>query len=100
MKRSFLIRIKEFFSKKSSTPWACFETNGPTNDGIMEFSLSWNDAFIKQIKALGYTGGNDEELVQLFFLATRAYPENIAIGDTVNPGQMPNLSSEANSLRS
>ena len=99
MKQSFLIKLKEFFSKKSPTPWACFETNGPSADGIMEFSISWNDAFIKRLHSLGYTGGNDEELVQLFFLSTRVFPENMVTEDTVNPGQMPNLSNEANSLR-
>lgn len=99
MKQSWFVKFKEFFAKRSSKPWACFETDGPSADGRLEFSISWNTAFVEKLKQLGYTGGNEEELVHLFFLSTRVFPENMMLEDTVNPDQMPHLSSEANILR-
>lgn len=104
MKPSKLVRFKEWWSKKSKTPWACFETEGPSSDGILEFSISWNAAFVDKLKRMGYTGGNDEELVQLFFLSTRVLPENlltdVAEDNAVNPAEMPRLSSEGNYIKS
>jgi hypothetical protein len=100
MKQSWLVRFKEWWSKTSKKPWACFETCGPSDDGILEFSISWNNAFIRKLKEMGYTGGNDEEIVQLFFLSTRVLPENLIGDDSVNPESMPQLSSEASRFRS
>lgn len=102
MKQSFLVKVKEWWFKNSDKPWACFETDGPSRDGILEFSISWNNSFVERLKRLGYTGGNDEELVQLFFLSTRVLPENLlneSADDTVNPEGMPRLTSEMNELR-
>jgi hypothetical protein len=102
MKQSFLVRTKEFFAKKSKTPWAVFETAGPSPDGILEFSISWNNAFVEKLKKQGYEGANDEEIVHIFFLSTRVLPENLlndVADDSVNPEAMPRLSSEANFLR-
>lgn len=104
MKQSFFARLKEFFSKRSKQPWAAFETEGPSRDGILEFSISWNPAFVNNLKKLGYMGDTDEEIVQLFFLSTRVLPENLLTDttansdNTVNPESMPRLSSEANGL--
>ena len=95
MKRSLLIAIKEFFVRKSSTPWAAIEFNGIQN-GSVGFSMSWNDAFINNLDSAGFTGLNQEETVQNFFL----YIANMqAVQDVVNPESMPNLSNEANTLR-
>lgn len=103
MKQSFLVKIKEWWFKNSDDPWACFETDGPSRDGIMEFSISWNKSFVDRLQRLGYTGGNDEELVQLFFLSTRVLPENLlnepAADNAINPEGMPRLTSEMNELR-
>lgn len=103
MKQSFLVKLKEWFSKWSKKPWAAFETAGPSRDGILEFSISWNPAFVSNLRQLGYDGNTDEEVVQLFFLSTRVLPENLlqpAADNAVNPDAMPRLSSEANHLRS
>ena len=99
MKQSFWVKVQEWFARRSKTPWAAFETNGPTN-GILEFSISWNDAFVKMLKLQGFPGGNDEEVVQMFFLSTRVLPENLITEDVVNPENMPRLTSEMNELRS
>lgn len=103
MKQSFLLKIKEWVAGFSSKPWACFETPGASSDGILEFSMAWNDAFVNLLRNQGYTGMSEEEIVQLFFLSTRVLPENLVTDlqddDTVNPAEMPRLSSEANILR-
>lgn len=99
MKRSLLISLKEKLVSKSTTPWGCFETSGPTADGRIEFSISCNDAFIRNLHRYGYAGMTDEETVQHFFLASRIIPESALGGESenVNPsGGTPNLTDEAN----
>ena len=98
MKRKLLIIIQEFLMGFSKTPWACFETNGPTSDGRVGFSISWNEAFIKNLKSMGYEG-IEEEMVQMFFVSTQMIPESMDDSDTINPEAMPNLTNEANSIR-
>lgn len=103
MKRSFLIRLKEKLVARSSKPWACFETTGPSADGRIAFSISWNMEFIKQLRAAGFEGDTEEAMVQMFFVSSRMIPEEILtdIGDddTINPEAMPRLTSEANILK-
>lgn len=95
MKRSFLVALKEFFAGKSKEPWAAIEFNG-VNDGTVSFAMSWNEAFIRNLDSVGFTGINQEETVQNFFM----YIANMqAVQDVVNPEGMPNLTSEANTLR-
>lgn len=95
MKRSFLVALKELFVRKSSTPWAAIEFNG-VQEGAVAFSMSWNEAFIRNLDSVGFTGINQEETVQNFLL----YIANMqAVQDVVNPEGTPNLSNEANTLR-
>lgn len=100
MKRSLLISLKEKLSSRSTKPWACFETSGPADDGRIAFSISCNDAFVKNLHKFGYQGITDEETVQNFFLAARIIPEellNSATEGSVNPsGGTPHLTDEAN----
>lgn len=98
MKRSLLVAIKERFAKKSKKPWACFETAGPDTTGRLAFSISWNEAFVKNLQELGMAGQTDEETIQLFFLQMRMIPESMDTDtDTVvNPEATPNLTSDAN----
>lgn len=99
MKRSWLIQIKELLARRSKKPWACFETTGPDKDGRVGFSISYNDAFIKNMANLGMSGTTPEETVQLFFLQMRMIPESMMDQeDTVNPEATPNLTNEANQL--
>lgn len=97
MKRSFLIAIKEFITKFSPKPWACFETCGPDTEGRVAFSISANQAFLRLLQSNGMAGQNDEETLQLFFLQMQMRPDTGTEIDntTVNPSATPNLSSEA-----
>lgn len=100
MKSSWLMGLKEFISKNSKKPWAAFETEGPSEDGRLEFSIRWNKAFIKLLKKSGYEGTTDEETVQMFFIMTHMLPEDMMHEDnTVNPDGTPRLSSDANILK-
>ena len=102
MKRSLLIRLKEMLVAKSSKPWACFETSGPMPDGRIEFSISWNTEFIKQLRAAGFEGQTEEAMVQGFFISAQMIPEELLAetdDDTINPEAMPRLTSEANILK-
>ena len=100
MKRSFLLKLQEFFKSFSSKPWASLETTGPDNMGRVEFSLSWNKVFVENLRNNGYAGMTEEETVQMFFLATQMIPESMLSDlDTVNPSATPNLTNEANTLR-
>lgn len=99
MKRSWLIQLKELLARRSKKPWACFETTGPDKDGRVGFSISYNEAFIKNLSDLGMSGTTPEETVQLFFLQMRMVPEAMMDQeDTVNPEATPNLTNEANQL--
>jgi hypothetical protein len=100
MKRSLLIRIKEWCARKSSTAWACFETGGIEDDGRLEFSVSWNKAFANNLRSKGYDGATEEEMVNLFFLSTRMLPEYLLDeqDNVVNPEAMPRLTSESTRL--
>lgn len=98
MKRSILITIKEFLAKRSNKPWACFETSGINKDGLVEFSINYNRAFVNHLKAYGLEATTDEELVQTFFVITRMTPASWEDeeSDSVNPTATPNLTNEAN----
>lgn len=99
MKRSWLIRAKEFLSRRSKQPWACFETTGPDKEGRVAFSIAYNDAFITNLSNMGMSGTTPEETIQMFFLQMRMIPETMLDQeDTVNPEATPNLTNEANQL--
>jgi hypothetical protein len=102
MKRSWFIRLKEIAARRSNKPWACFETSGPSPDGRVEFSISCNPAFTMALRAAGFEGTSEEEMVQSFFLAARMLPESVLNAeedDTINPEGTPTLTSEANILK-
>lgn len=99
MKRSWLIKIEEFFKRKSKKPWACFETDGPDSHGKVSFSISYNSAFVKNLEALGWEGTTPEETVQMFFLQIRMIPDEFVSDDAINPEATPNLTNESNTLR-
>jgi hypothetical protein len=97
MKRRFLTVLQEKIAHLSKQPWATFETNGiDRQTGQVGFSISWNPAFIKNLHAAGFQGTTDEETIQLFFLSTRMFPDDLGNGDVVNPAATPNLTNEAN----
>jgi len=97
MKDSFLVSLKQKLTSRSSTPWACFETEGITNDGV-GIAMHWNSAFIKKLHSQGIHGADDNETIQLFFLfmASRIADGIQTNDDVVNPEATPNLTNEAN----
>jgi hypothetical protein len=97
MKSSKLIVAEELIRSKSKRPWACFETNGFSEEGL-GIAMRWNPAFIKMLHENGIQGANEQETIQLFFLFMSS---QVAAGvggesDVVNPSGTPNLTSEAN----
>lgn len=99
MKNRILIAIQEWLLKRSSTPWACFETSGVDADGRIPMIMHWNKAFYENLVRHGYQGTTEEETIQLFFIASQMLPADGLAGDSVNPGATPNLTNEANTLR-
>ena len=98
MEKSKLISLKEKLESKSSKPWACFETNGISEEGL-GVSMYWNKAFVEHLRDAGIQGINDQETLQLFFLymASRI-ASSASEEDTVNPEATPTLTSDANRL--
>lgn len=94
MKRSLFVKLKELFSSKSTSPWACAEFNGVEADGRVGFAISWNKAFIQNIERAGFQGINEEETVQNFLMFIAAGQ----VTDDVNPEEMPTLTSDSNIL--
>lgn len=97
MKESFLVSLNEKLVSKSKKPWACFETDGVSEDGL-GVAMHWNNSFIKKLHAQGIQGNDDRETIQLFFLfmASRIAEAAAGDGNTVNPEATPNLTNEAN----
>lgn len=96
MKKSTLINLKEKLESRSKNPWACFETEGITEEGL-GVAMHWNPAFIQHLHGLGIQGANDNETLQMFFLYMSSRIAEGLIGeDVVNPDATPNLTSEAN----
>ena len=98
MKRSLLIQLKELLMRRSKKPWACFETTGPDREGRVAFTISYNNAFVENLRNQGMAATPAEETVQLFFLQMRMLPESM-MDDAVNPEATPNLTNEANQFR-
>jgi hypothetical protein len=97
MKESFLVSLKEKMVAKSSKPWACFETEGVTEEGL-GVAMHWNKAFIQKLHSQGIQGSNDNETIQLFFLFMSSRVADGVTGseDVVSPEATPNLTREAN----
>lgn len=77
--------IKEYFefrkNKKiqdSDTPYFRLDVKDQTSDGI-QVEMDWNKAFINNLRALGYPGVNDEQVVEgyLHRIFENAYFKNV-----------------------
>lgn len=55
---------------KSPTPWVKLVSDEYDPDGGFKVTLDWNDAFIQRLKKSGYTGVDDEQLVQKWLAQT------------------------------
>ena len=84
------------------SPWASFEVNGFEDDGRVKVDFTWNQAFVKKIKALGFEAETDQDCVQLFFFASSLRPTTMADSASDDPVQStahPQLSEIHNELR-
>ena len=95
MKPSFLVNVKEQIAMRSKKPWACFETNGLSENGL-GISIHWNRAFIENINAAGIHGTTDEETLQLFFMFMSSRISDGISDGAINPEATPTLTNEAN----
>lgn len=77
---SFFTKVEEFFKKRSKTPWAKFETSG-VNDGLVKYEMSWNPAFLENLKKAGFSGHNEQEIVENFFLGSIIIPKEDALNE-------------------
>jgi hypothetical protein len=91
------------YYSRSKTPWASFVVSGFAQDGQIQVDFSWNDAFIKQINALGFVAGSDADSVQLFFYASQMTPTSLMKEDIddlpVQASSHPGLGSEEHEIR-
>lgn len=94
-----IIKFAELIHSKSDKPWACFETEGITNQGI-GVKMFWNDAFIKHIGSMGIVAATEQEMLQLFFLFMAAQVSGVKPDDEmVQPDATPELSSPNNTFK-
>ena len=54
--------------------------------GLMTFELDWNDLFVQELKKMGYTGYNDDNVVDTWFTdSCKQINESAALGYTEDP---------------
>ena len=68
-------KVQEFFKNKSKTPWAKFETAGVDENGLVRYDMTWNPAFLENLRRAGFTGHNEQEIVENFFLGSMIIPK-------------------------
>lgn len=78
----FLKWVEEKFRNISKTPWARFETGG-IQDGTVRYDMSWNPAFLENLKTAGFQGHNEQEIVESFFLGSLIIPKEDALNAEV-----------------
>ena len=96
----FLNLLEEFFRKRSKEPWARFSTSG-VQDGNVRYDMAWNPAFLENLRRAGFTGHNEQEIVEQFFLGSMIIPKYDALNAEVGQDSLsPDLTSEKNRFRS
>lgn len=93
--------MHEIMMRKSKTPWARFETSG-IKDGQVKYEMSWNYAFLENLKNSGFNGHNEQEIVEQFFLGSLIIPKELALENEFKNDEQfiePSLTSENNRLR-
>lgn len=75
-KDPFLQQMDTHYAK-SKKPWAIFQTNGISPEGRIKFVLSFNKAFINNIRKHGIEGATDEEAAMMFLVASQMLPEEM-----------------------
>lgn len=99
MKRNIILSIQDFLRKRSKRPWACFETDGFSKEGL-GIRMYWNKAFIKGLHEHGIQATSDQETVQMMFLYISSQVTGFTVGgaEIVNPEATPQLTNEANTF--
>lgn len=95
----FLKWLEEKLRNRSSTPWARFDTGG-IDDGSVRYDMSWNPAFLDNLRKAGFQGHNEQEIVENFFLGSMIIPKEDALNEEVGEESLtPSLVSERNRFR-
>ncbi len=99
----FLTKLEEFLRKRSKKPWAKFETAGVDN-GMVKYEMSWNPAFLENLKKAGFSGHNEQEIVENFFLGSIIIPKEDALNEefekNLNEAEEIKMTSERNKFKS
>lgn len=96
----FLRWLEEKLRNRSSTPWARFETSGIEN-GTVRYDMSWNPAFLDNLKKAGFTGHSEQEIVETFFLGSMIIPKEDALNAEVGETSLsPQLQNESHRFKS
>ena len=97
---SILSYFEELICRRSKTPWARFTTAGVV-DGLVRYDMSWNPAFLDNLKKAGFTGHNEQEIVENFFLGSMIIPKEDGLNavDVGEDSLQPAMTSDKNRLR-
>ena len=98
---SFFSWMEEKLQQRSKTPWARFNANGVV-DGSVRYDMAWNPAFLDNLKRAGFTGHNEQEIVENFFLGSLIIPKEDGLNEAVSDDSLaaPTMTSERNRFRS
>ena len=100
MFRKLFEKFAEWCMKYSKKPWARFVVNGIEKNGEVKFEMTWNKAFLKNIKAAGFEADSPQEAVELFLFGTLIMPKGLLDEDDEVVSQYhPNLQNELNQLK-
>ena len=98
---SFIAWLDEKLQNRSKKPWARFVTTG-VEDGSVRYDMAWNPAFLENLKKAGFTGHNEQEIVENFFLGSMIIPKADGLNEAVSDDSLaaPTMTSERNRFRS
>ena len=98
---SFISWLDEKMNSRSKKPWARFVTAG-VEDGAVRYDMAWNETFIENLRKAGFTGHNEQEIVENFFLGSMIIPKVDGLNEAVSDDSLaaPQMTSEKNRFRS
>ncbi len=76
----FIKWLEETLKSRSKQPWARFDTAG-VEDGAVRYDMTWNAAFLDNLRNAGFTGHNEQEVVENFFLGSMIIPRMDGLSD-------------------
>lgn len=83
-------------NRRRKAPWAAFTFDGPIVDNIIPVEFDYNEAFIKQLRELGFEG-LDEEIIQKFMISL-IMPKSMEDGMVTSEAH-PGLTDDMHELR-